>query len=119
AGLSAALHRRRRGDLSWEILDAEAGPGGAWRHRCESLTMATVNGIRGLPGMPAVEAADHLPARRAVPDYFARFEQRFRVPSQRPVRAIRVEDGPAADGAVRPRLVHSSGPDGSRRAPLA
>src|SRR5699024_5680917 len=60
----------------------------------------------------------HLPARLAVPDYFARFEQRFRVPIQRPVRVIRVEDDPAADGAERPLLVHSIGPDGSRRAPL-
>ncbi|HLQ81752.1 MAG TPA: NAD(P)-binding domain-containing protein [Brachybacterium sp.] len=118
AGLSAAHHLQRHGDLSWGILDAEAGPGGAWRHRWESLTMATVNGIRELPGMPAVEAADHLPARLAVPDYFARFEQRFRVPIQRPVRVIRVEDDPAADGAERPLLVHSIGPDGSRRAPL-
>src|SRR5699024_8547830 len=117
-GLSADHDLQRHGDLSWEIIDAEAGPRGAWRHRWESLTMATINGIRELPGMPAVEAADHLPARLAVPDSFARFEQRFRVPIQRPVRVIRVEDDPAADGAERPRLVHSIAPDGSRRAPL-
>jgi len=119
AGLSAAHHLQRHGDLSWVILDAEEGPGGAWRHRWESLTMATVNGIRELPGMPAVEAADHQPARLAVPDYFARFEHRFQVPIQRPVRVTRVEEDPTADGArPRPLLVHSIGPDGTRRAPL-
>lgn len=119
AGLSAAHHLLRRGGLRVAILDAEDGPGGAWRHRWESLTMATVNGIRELPGMPPVEAADELPARLAVPDYFADFERRFEVPIERPVRVTRVEDDPAAeDVRPRPLLVHSSGPGGHSRAPL-
>src|SRR5699024_6003181 len=54
AGLSAAYHLRHRGFRpasdpadgapSFLVLDAEHGPGGAWRHRWDSLTMATVNG---------------------------------------------------------------------------
>lgn len=122
AGLSAAYHLQRRGGLRAVILDAEDQPGGAWRHRWESLTMATVNGIHELPGMPPVEAADELPAHRVVPDYFADFERRFEVPIERPVRVTSVEDDPVAGGAAaddaRPLLVHSSGPEGRRRAPL-
>src|SRR5690606_5965298 len=55
AGLSAAYHLRRRGFVApqeagedartYVVLDGEAGPGGAWRHRWRSLRMATVNGI--------------------------------------------------------------------------
>lgn len=122
AGLSAAHHLLRRGGVSVVILDAEHGPGGAWRHRWDSLTMATVNGIRELPGMPEVEAADEEPANRAVPEYFADFERRFEVPIERPVRVTLVEDDPSADFASgpgpRPLLVHSVGPAGERRAPI-
>ncbi|WP_422114755.1 FAD-dependent oxidoreductase [Brachybacterium sp. UNK5269] len=134
AGLSATFHllrrgvrplaRARPGELSLLVLDAEDGPGGAWRHRWESLTMATVNGIRELPGMPEVEAAPAEPAREAVPAYFADFEDRFEVPIERPVRVVRVEDDPAAGPAPEqeslwpPLLVHSVGPDGTPRPPI-
>lgn len=129
AGLSAAYHLRRRG-LRFVILDAEGGPGGAWRHRWDSLTMATVNGIRELPGMPEVDADAAEPANRAVPAYFADFEERFEVPVERPVRVTLVEDDPAAvgpagaaadsatDPSPTPLLVHSVGPEGARRAPI-
>ncbi|WP_394214288.1 FAD-dependent oxidoreductase [Brachybacterium vulturis] len=119
AGLSAAHHLQRHGGFSSVILDAEDGPGGAWRHRWQSLTMATVNGIRELPGMPAVEAEDGVPARVAVPEYFADFERRFEIEIERPVRVTLVEEDPAADGAwPSPLLVHSIGAGGERRAPL-
>ncbi|MGP9736187.1 FAD-dependent oxidoreductase [Brachybacterium sp. AOP42-C2-15] len=121
AGLSAAYHLLRRGRLDVMILDAEDGPGGAWRHRWDSLTMATVNGIRELPGMPVVEAAGHLAASRAVPAYFEDFERRFEVPIERPVRVTRVEDDPSAApdaGGQLPLLVHSVGAGGERRPPV-
>ncbi|GAA1283461.1 FAD-dependent oxidoreductase [Brachybacterium alimentarium] len=137
AGLSAAYHLQRRGVSSVVVLDAEAGPGGAWRHRWDSLTMATVNGIRELPDMPAVEAEPQEPARRAVPDYFATFEQRFDLQIERPVRVTLVEDEPSAAsgahtdaapppsapaeadaGALPPLLVHSIDADGERLPPI-
>ncbi|GAA2233700.1 NAD(P)-binding domain-containing protein [Rarobacter faecitabidus] len=90
AGLSAAYHLQRRGIPSL-LLDSEQGPGGAWRHRWDSLTMATVNGIFGLPGMP-VPPVD--PAERssvAVPRYFASYERERAFDIRRPVRVERVE----------------------------
>lgn len=116
AGLSAAYHLQRRGGLRFVVLDAEDGPGGAWRHRWDSLTMATVNGIRELPGMPPVEADDGVSSNRAVPAYFADFEQRFALQIERPVRVTLVEDDPIASGpGPRPLLIRSVGRDGAPR----
>lgn len=148
AGLSAAYHLWRRGfrspvppsgsagtghgsapgthhgattpaDRTVILLDAERGPGGAWRHRWDSLTMATVNGIRELPGMPEVESDPTEPSNQAVPAYFADFEARYQVPIERPVRVVRVENDPddthdPEDPLLRRRLlIHSVGPDGT------
>lgn len=85
AGLSAAYHLRRTG-TPHVVLDADPAPGGAWQHRWPTLTMATVNGIRELPGF-AVPAAD--PAERAadaVPRYFADYERTFELDVRRPVQ---------------------------------
>ncbi|HJB10434.1 MAG TPA: NAD(P)/FAD-dependent oxidoreductase [Candidatus Brachybacterium merdavium] len=155
AGLSAIHHLLRRGvrpadeialaaspdpdrlprvagpqDLSFLALDAEPGPGGAWRHRWDSLTMATVNGISELPGMPAVDHSPGVPSNQAIPDYFADFEHQHAAPVERPVRVLRVEEDPVAigtpradvasgaDEAPRPLLVTSERTDGGRRAPI-
>ena len=52
------------------MLDAEEGPGGAWRHRWKSLRMATVNGISDLPGIakPAVDPRE--PSSEFLTRYF-------------------------------------------------
>ncbi|BEH01665.1 FAD-dependent oxidoreductase [Brooklawnia propionicigenes] len=104
AGLSAAYHLLRRGFVSavdfpqagrsFVVLDHETGPGGAWRHRWESLTMATVNGIFDLPGLPSPPIDPDEPSSIAVPRYFAAFEDRFRPPILRPemVDAVRPDD---------------------------
>src|SRR5699024_7583934 len=55
AGLAAAHELLRRGLTPGEdflVLDANDGPGGAWRHRWDSLTLGTVPGIADLPGLP-------------------------------------------------------------------
>lgn len=124
AGLSAAHHLQRRGGVSVVHLDAEHGPGGAWRHRWDSLTMATVNGIRELPGMPEIEAARTESANRAVPEYFAEFERRLGTPIERPVHVTAVQDDPSTEPSPDPAadpvplLVRSRDPDGRPRAPL-
>ncbi|MDG4824739.1 NAD(P)/FAD-dependent oxidoreductase [Asanoa sp. WMMD1127] len=91
AGLSSAYHLRGSG-LDHVVLDANRGPGGAWRHRWPTLRMATVHGIFDLPGMrfeppdPDERAAD------AVPAYFAEFEHRYDLPVRRPVKVDAVRE---------------------------
>ncbi len=104
AGLSAAYHLQRRGfvpvsragagDETFVVLDANAGPGGAWQHRWESLRMATVNGIHELPGFAVPPADPRSASRDILPAYFAAYEERYALEVQRPVkvRAVRRED---------------------------
>lgn len=73
------------------MLDAETASGGAWRHRWDSLTMATVNGIHDLPGMSQPEPDPGERASAVLPAYFADFEERFDLRVRRPVRVRRVE----------------------------
>ncbi|WP_433414459.1 NAD(P)-binding domain-containing protein [Microtetraspora malaysiensis] len=86
AGLSAAYFLRRFG-IEFVIMDADAGPGGAWRHRSPTLTMDKVHGIFDLPGARLSPPDDGgLPAARVVPAYFARYETQMRLPVLRPVQ---------------------------------
>lgn len=111
AGLSAGHHLARRGfaavpgsgepadapravpaaaDATFVVLDAEDGPGGAWRHRWASLTMRTVNGIFDLPRFPKPPIDPEVPSRDAVPEYFAAFERAEGLPIHRPVTVTAV-----------------------------
>ena len=116
AGLSAAYHLQRRGFASalddpaagrtFVVLDAGEAPGGAWRHRWESLRMQTVNGIFDLPGYPQPPIDPDEPSRDAVPRYFAGFEREHAFPIVRPVRVLKVDEAPGglldvtSDGGV-------------------
>ncbi|UED87900.1 NAD(P)-binding domain-containing protein [Streptomyces profundus] len=100
AGLSAGYHLRRRGFASaltdpgaartFVMLDAEGGAGGAWRHRWESLRMATVNGIFDLPSFPQPPIDPDEASRAAVPRYFEDFERTAGLPILRPVTVTAV-----------------------------
>ncbi len=119
AGLSAAYHLRERGFQPWTgagagatyaVLDGERAPGGAWRHRWESLKMGTVNGIYELPGFPVPPADPETSSRDVLPAYFAAYEERFELAVRRPVRVRavrRAEDVPLGQpGSADPgRLV--------------
>nr|WP_142163455.1 NAD(P)-binding domain-containing protein [Cellulomonas sp. SLBN-39] len=106
AGLSAGHHLRRTGlvpvgSAGWEkasgtfvVLDDNAAPGGAWQHRWDGLTMADAHHVHELPGLPLVVPDPAEPANRAVPYYFAQYEEAFGLNVQRPVRVVRVEAGP-------------------------
>ena len=141
AGLSAGYHLQRRGfvptgragdgDRTFVILDAEDVPGGAWSHRWETLTMATVNGIFELPGVPVPEVDLGRPSREVLPAYFADYERRFALEVRRPVRVRSVRRSPpgragpgegrlvvVADPPVDPRTgtgaEEGAGPHGER-----
>ncbi|MDQ0849888.1 cation diffusion facilitator CzcD-associated flavoprotein CzcO [Arthrobacter sp. B3I9] len=117
AGLSAAYHLRRRGFVpagtgtaaepeapapTYVVLDAEDGPGGAWRHRWRSLRMATVNGISDLPGIPQPGVDPDEPSSSFLTRYFAGYEEHLGLAILRPVkvRAVRSEDD-SCDGRLR------------------
>ncbi|MCH1866172.1 FAD-dependent oxidoreductase [Nocardioides sp. CFH 31398] len=89
AGLSASYHLRRLG-LQHVVLDADDAPGGAWRHRWDSLTMDDVHGVAALPGTEPPRAAGR--ANEVVPAYFADYERRFDLPVLRPVAVDAVTD---------------------------
>ncbi|MDQ0664043.1 cation diffusion facilitator CzcD-associated flavoprotein CzcO [Arthrobacter ulcerisalmonis] len=113
AGLSAAYHLQRRG-LDYAVLDAEEGPGGAWRHRWKSLRMATVNGISDLPGIAKPEVDPAEPSSEFLSRYFRSYEAELGLSVHRPVKvqAVRREDG---DPAGRLRVETTQG-DWSARA---
>lgn len=102
-GSSASGERLGRNRPTFVVLDANPVPGGAWQHRWESLHMATVNGIFGLPGFPTPDVAPEVPSRDAVPAYFSAFENRNRLPILRPTRVAsvrRIDDDPEGDLVV-------------------
>ncbi|MEW9528044.1 NAD(P)-binding domain-containing protein [Microbispora sp. NPDC049125] len=86
AGLSSAYFLRRFG-IPFIVLDAEDGPGGAWRHRSPTLTMAKIHNIFDLPGIPQPPQMDpSRPVSQVVPAYYAAYERRTELPVIRPVK---------------------------------
>lgn len=85
-GLSLGYYLRRAG-AAFTILDAEDGPGGAWRHGWDSLRLFSPAGYSSLPGwlMPPPTHAGY-PTRDDVLDYLTNYEARYELPIRRPVR---------------------------------
>lgn len=90
-GLSLGYYLRRAA-ADFLILDAEDGPGGAWRHGWDSLRLFSPAGYSSLPGwlMPP-PVHDGYPTRDDVLDYLARYEARYQLPIRRPVKVLAVE----------------------------
>lgn len=95
AGLAAAhelVHRGLVPGTDFLILDADTGPGGAWQHRWDSLTLGRAHGIADLPGLKMERPDPQIPASRLVADYYRRYEETFSLRVVRPVRVISVHD---------------------------
>lgn len=90
AGLSTSYHLLRRG-ITHVVLDADDGPGGAWQHRWDSLTMRDVHGVAALPDS-TTDLDEAARANAAVPSYFGDYERTHDLPVVRPVRVERVDD---------------------------
>ncbi|MCS5479737.1 NAD(P)/FAD-dependent oxidoreductase [Corynebacterium sp. YIM 101645] len=96
AGLAAAHELHRRGfttgpDSDILILDANDGPGGAWRHRWDSLTLGRSHGIADLPGLAMDRPDPQVPASTLVADYYGSYEEEFGLQVMRPAPVRRVE----------------------------
>lgn len=94
AGLSVGYYLRRAG-LSYAILDAQEGPGGAWLHGWRSLTLFSPARWSSLPGWIMPGGASEYPGREAVLAYLSEYERRYDLPVARPVRVreVRARDG--------------------------
>lgn len=111
AGLSSAYFLRRFG-LDPVVLDAAAGPGGAWRHRSPSLTMDKVHGIFDLPGVRRPPHGDgDLPASVVVPGYYGGYERETGLTVLRPVKV-----GSVTRDAAGLLVVSASGREWTARA---
>lgn len=89
AGLSAAHHLRRKGLVPFQdfvVLDANDGPGGAWRHRWDSLTFDRAHGLHSLPGMELTPPDPTEPASAVVTRYYGDYESAFALPVIRPFK---------------------------------
>src|SRR5699024_9963449 len=94
----------RRGDPYWRaagvdtlVLDDQEDAGGAWRHVWPSMTLFSTAEFSSLPGKP-MPAYEGFPPSDHVIDYLADYEQRYRIPVERPVHVDRVE---REDGGYR------------------
>lgn len=95
AGLSAAHHLRRRGlepGTDFVVLDANDGPGGAWRHRWPSLTLGAAHGIHDLPGLPLGTPDPTEPSSSVVARYYGAYEESNALAVRRPVTVREVRD---------------------------
>lgn len=86
----ATAYFLRRTSLSFVILDAEIGPGGAWQHAWTSLHLFSPAGWSSLPGWPMPSTGNVYPMRDQVIDYMTRYERHYQLPVERPVEIERV-----------------------------
>ncbi|NJC24166.1 cation diffusion facilitator CzcD-associated flavoprotein CzcO [Arthrobacter pigmenti] len=94
AGLSAAYYLQRQGlspERDFLVLDSNEGPGGAWRHRWDSLTFGTAHNIHDLPGMELGIPDPTEPASKVVARYYGDYEQEFGLKVRRPVKVQTVK----------------------------
>jgi putative flavoprotein involved in K+ transport len=84
AGLAVGFYLRRT-PLSWTLVDAQEGPGGAWRHGWDGLRLFSPARFSSLPGWLMPGGADEYPSRDEALDYLARYEERYGLPIERPV----------------------------------
>lgn len=89
AGLSAAGTLHRRGlvpGADFAILDGNEGPGGAWRHRWDALTLGRAHGVHDLPGFPLDNPDTWRPASEVVAEYYGAYEDHLGLNVIRPAK---------------------------------
>ena len=76
AGLSVGYHLAKRG-LSFQILDANACVGDAWRNRWDSLRLFSPARYSGLPGLRFPGRGDAFPTKDQMAGYLVDYARRF------------------------------------------
>ncbi len=89
AGLTMGYHLARR-KIPFQILDANARIGDAWRKRWDSLRLFTPARYAGLPGLPFPARGDYFPDKQDLADYLESYAERFRLPVQTDTKVDRV-----------------------------
>lgn len=93
AGLSAGYHLLRRGMRPWVdfvMLDANDGPGGAWRDRWDSLTFGKAHHLHPLPDFELATPDPTEPASAVVSRYYGEYEQHMGLPVYRSAPVVSV-----------------------------
>jgi putative flavoprotein involved in K+ transport len=108
AGLAAGYYLQRanrdrptgRPPLRFVLLDQRASAGGAWGDGWASLRLFSPAAYSSLPGwpMPPEKGGSETPSADHVRQYLEAYEQRYRLPIQRPNTVTGVERDPKGDG---------------------
>ena len=85
SGLATAYYMRRT-KLNYLVLDDQNEPGGAWLHGWNSLKLFSPAEHSSLPGWLMPKSESEYPDRDHVIDYLSRYEDRYKVPVERPVK---------------------------------
>ena len=120
AGLATAGELARRGlrprrDLL--VLDAEEGPGGAWRHRWDSLTIGGGRWIADLPRFPVGDLDEAAPSNIVLPRYYSRYEEARGLRVLRPVRVTSVRSTEVPARLLSTGGAHAADGSASGRSP--
>lgn len=89
AGLATAYYLKKKG-IDPIILDNQPGPGAAWRHVWDSMTLFSTHEFSNLPGK-AMPFYDGFPPAEHVINYLADYERRYGFDVRRPVQVERVD----------------------------
>lgn len=90
AGLSVAYFLRRT-NCSVLLLDAEDAGGGAWQHGWNSLRLFSPASWSSIAGWPMPPSGEQYPSRDHVIDYLRKYETRYELKIERPVKVTDIE----------------------------
>lgn len=90
----ACAYFLKRTSLSFMILDAEEGPGGAWQHAWRSLRLFSPATWSSIAGRMMSAAPEGYPSRDDILGYLADYERHYDLPIERPILVQSVRADP-------------------------